>query len=95
MPWNGRSEFEGALADCRAIIISANLMEAEGIARTITAHGGLAEIARTAEEAAAAAHARGQGYNVVLVDASLERVDGRLLKRLRKAGRRTRRRRSR
>ncbi|MGQ2904521.1 MAG: ATP-binding protein [Neoaquamicrobium sediminum] len=77
---------ERALAGCRAIIISGNLMEAEGIARTITAHGGLAEIARTVEEAAAASRARGRSYNVVLVDASLERVDGRLLKRLHNAG---------
>ncbi len=79
-------DFERALSGCRAVIISGNLMEAEGIARTIAAHAGLAEIARTVEEAAAAARAHGQGYNVVLVDASLERVDGRLLKRLHKAG---------
>ena len=76
--------FAGALDGCSAIIVSGNLMEAEAIARTITDHGGVAEIARTPEEAATAARLR--DYDAALVDASIERIDGRLLKRLRKAG---------
>ena len=76
----------GALAGRRALILSNNLMEAEAIARTIVAHGGLAEIARTVEEAAAAARANRRSYDVVLVDAALEHVDGRMLRQLRKAG---------
>lgn len=78
--------FSEALAGRRAIIVSDNLMEAEAIARTVVAYGGEAEIARTVEEAAAATRARGTSYDVALVDAAMERVDGRMLKRLRKAG---------
>ena len=77
--------FDDALAGRHALILSGNLMEAEAIARTISAHGGLAEIARTVEEAGAAG-SRPHGYDVVLVDAALERTDGRALKQLRKAG---------
>jgi PAS domain S-box-containing protein len=76
-----------ALAGRRAIILSRNLMEAEAVARTIVAHGGRAEIAGTTEEAAAAAaRLLPVAYDVALVDAAMERSDGRLLKRLRQAG---------
>lgn len=76
-----------ALSGRRALILSENLMEAEAIARSITAHGGAASIARTVEEAArAAASTPGKSYDVVLIDAAMERVDGRTLKRLRREG---------
>lgn len=76
---------EKGLKGLRALVLSGNLMEAEAIARTIVAHGGEGEIARTVEEAAAAFGAAGRPYDVVLVDAALESADGRLLKRLREA----------
>src|SRR5690606_29843746 len=86
-PVEPQLSFAEALAGRRALILSSNLMEAEAIARTITAHGGEAEIARTVEEAARAAAARPDAaHDVVLIDAAMERVDGRLLKRLRKEG---------
>lgn len=72
------------LAGRRTVILSANLMEAEAIARTIAAHGGEAEIARTVEEAAAGGRRR--PYDVALIDAAMERTDGSLLRRLRAAG---------
>ncbi|TKT82628.1 ATP-binding protein [Aquamicrobium sp. LC103] len=75
-----------ALAGCRALILSCNLMEAEAIARTIAAHGGEADIARTVEEAASAASGDPHRYGFALIDAAMERVDGRLLGRLRAAG---------
>ena len=77
--------FAYALEGRKALILSSNLMEAEAIARGIVAHGGLAEIARTVEEAAAAARPD-VPYDILLVDAAMERVDGRLLRKLRKAG---------
>jgi len=73
-----------ALAGCRAIILSNNLMEAEAMARTIVSHGGVGEIARTVEEVAAVIEQGNQSYDVALIDVSMERADGRLLKRLRK-----------
>jgi PAS domain S-box-containing protein len=86
-PVEPQLSFLDALAGRRALILSSNLMEAEAIARTITAHGGEAEIARTVEEAGRAAAARPESPpDVVLVDAAMERVDGRTLKRLRKEG---------
>ncbi len=75
-----------ALRDISAIIISRNLMEAEALARSITAHGGHASIARTVEEAARAAGERPDPYNVVMLDAAMEKSDGRLLRRLGNAG---------
>ena len=69
----------------RAVILSENLMEAEAIARTIVAHGGTGEIARTIDEVAAAMRAASRPYDCVLVDAALESADGRLLGRLRDA----------
>ena len=86
-PVERQLSFTGALAGRRALILSGNLMEAEAIARSITAHGGHAAIVRTVEEATRAAQsAPGRHYDVVLIDAAMERVDGRTLKRLRKAG---------
>ena len=66
----------------KAVIVSKNGIEAEAIARTIRAYGGAADIASTAEQAMAMA----AGSNVLLVDASMEEGDGRLLQRLRQSG---------
>ncbi|CDX16021.1 Two-component sensor/response regulator hybrid [Mesorhizobium plurifarium] len=70
------------LADRRAVIVSKNPTEADAIARTIRAHGGIVEIAATPSQAAPFAAA----CNVLLIDAALENSDGRLLKRLRDSG---------
>ncbi|TPI17100.1 response regulator [Mesorhizobium sp. B4-1-3] len=70
------------LADRRAVIVSKNATEADAIARTIRAHGGIVSIAATPGQAAPFA----VGCNVLLIDAALESSDGRLLKRLRESG---------
>ncbi|RTM07086.1 MAG: PAS domain-containing sensor histidine kinase [Hyphomicrobiales bacterium] len=70
------------LADRRAVIVSKNAIEADAIARTIRAHGGIVEVAATPSQAAPFA----AGCNVLLIDAALENSDGRLLKRLRDSG---------
>lgn len=80
-----RLDLASALEGRRTVIVSANTMEAQALALTIAAHGGEAAIVRTAEEAAVDLVDR-HGYDIVLVDAALEQSDGRLLKRLRKAG---------
>ena len=66
----------------RVVVLSKNLVEAEAIAMTIRAHGGAVEIAATVGQAAAMA----QGCSTLLVDAAVEKADGRVLKRLRQAG---------
>ncbi|WP_412177167.1 ATP-binding protein [Mesorhizobium sp. ZC-5] len=71
-----------ALEGRHIVVVSQNGVEAEAIARTIRAYGGTAEIAATA--ALAATHA--EHCDTLLVDAMLEKADGRLLKRLRAAG---------
>ena len=70
------------LVDRRAVIVSKNAIEADAIARTIRAHGGIVEVAATPSQAAPFA----AGCNVLLIDAALENSDGRLLKRLRDSG---------
>ena len=70
------------LSGRRAVIVSKNAVEADAIARTIRAHGGVAELAATAAQAIPLA-AR---CDVLLVDAAMEESDGRLLKRLRHNG---------
>jgi PAS domain S-box-containing protein len=70
------------LADRRAVIVSKNAVEADAIARTIRAHGGIVEVAATPSQAAPFA----AGCNALLIDAALENSDGRLLKRLRDSG---------
>ncbi len=72
----------GALAGRSVVIVSTNCLEAEAIARTVRAHGGKAELAASAAQAAAYA----VGCDTLLVDAALEKADGRLLKRLQAAG---------
>ncbi|MEO3386811.1 response regulator [Mesorhizobium sp. CAU 1741] len=75
-----------ALAGRHAMIISSNSVEADALAHIITAHGGIAATACTVEEAAALRARADAQFDVVLVDAGLERADGRVLKRLRSAG---------
>ncbi|NGN43287.1 response regulator [Mesorhizobium sp. CGMCC 1.15528] len=70
------------LAGRRVVILSSNRVEAEAIARSIRAHGGMVEIAETQSQAIALA----KSCDTLLIDAALERNDGRLLKRLRQAG---------
>jgi PAS domain S-box-containing protein len=70
------------LAGRRAVMLSANRVEAEAIARSIRTHGGMIEIAETQSQAIALV----EGCDTLLIDAALERNDGRLLKRLRQAG---------
>ena len=65
-----------------AVILSGNAVEADALAMTIRAQGGTAEIAATVAQAAAKAATCG----ALLVDAAMERSDGRILKRLRDAG---------
>ncbi|MEP9398757.1 ATP-binding protein [Mesorhizobium sp. KR2-14] len=76
---NGRGE---ALAGRRAVMLAANRIEAEAIARTIAAHGGTMQVAETSEQAATLS----EGCDTLLVDAALENADGDMLKRLRRAG---------
>jgi CheY-like chemotaxis protein len=76
------SNREDLLAGYRAVIVSANAIEAEAIAATICAHGGRADIAQSAGQATAFA----QGCDALLVDAAMEQVDGRTLQYLRGNG---------
>jgi PAS domain S-box-containing protein len=71
-----------ALAGRRAVILSRNAVEAEAIARTVRANGGIVDVAATVAEAASLA----DGCDVLLVDAASEESDGRVLKRLRQSG---------
>jgi len=71
-----------ALAGRKVVVLSRNATEAEAIAMTVRAHGGAVEIAATVAQAAALA----EGCTALLVDAAIERADGRVLKRLRQSG---------
>ncbi|HEY4191196.1 MAG TPA: ATP-binding protein [Mesorhizobium sp.] len=73
---------ETMLADRRMVILSENAIEARAIADTVHAHGGIAEIATSAAQAAALS----VGCNVILIDAALEDGGARLLKHLRQTG---------
>lgn len=73
---------QNILSDRRAVIVSKNAIEADAIARTIRAHGGVAEVVATPSQAAPFA----AGCNALLIDAALESSDGRMLKRLRESG---------
>ncbi|MBO6718068.1 MAG: response regulator [Rhizobiaceae bacterium] len=73
-----------ALEGRRAIVVSGSVMEADAIARTIRAYGGEAEVAPSADAAAALG---GEGeFDTVLVDSALEAPDCTLLKRLHGVG---------
>ena len=71
-----------ALAGRRIVILSKNAVEAEAIAMTVRAHGGSVTIAGSVAQAATFA----KDCNALLVDAAIEKSDGRVLKRLRQAG---------
>jgi PAS domain S-box-containing protein len=73
---------EQVLAGRKVVVLTRNMVEAEAIAMTVRAHGGTVEIAAT--DAQALLHA--QGCTSLLVDATIERTDGRLLNRLRQGG---------
>ena len=70
------------LAGRKIVVLSNNAIEAEAIAMTVRAHGGAVEIAATAAQAAGQADA----CTALLVDAAIEKADGRVLKRLRQSG---------
>ncbi|MDQ2703618.1 MAG: ATP-binding protein [Pseudomonadota bacterium] len=70
------------LAGRHVVLLSKNAVEAEAIAMTIRAHGGTVGVAATAAQAASLA----EGCNALLVDAAIEKADGRVLKRLRQGG---------
>jgi CheY-like chemotaxis protein len=76
---------ELVLSGCSVVILSENAPESEAIARTIAAYGGQAEVAGSVEDAARQILARPKGCDAVLIDAAIERCNGRLLKRLRRA----------
>ncbi|MEP6564966.1 MAG: response regulator [Mesorhizobium sp.] len=77
-PRNRQSVLSGRCA----VIVSKNVIEADAIARTIRAHGGVVHLAATPAQAAPFA----ADCDVLLIDAALEDADGRLLKRLRQSG---------
>ena len=76
------TERRQVLAGRCAVIVSQNSFEAEAIAEIIRDHGGHAEIAGSVLQAAPFAAA----CDTLLVDAALDKADGRLLKRLQAAG---------
>ncbi len=66
----------------KVVLLSRNAVEAEAIAMTVRAHGGTVDIVTTEAQAASFA----SGCNALLVDAAIEKSDGRVLKRLRQSG---------
>lgn len=64
------------------VVLSKNLVEARAIAMTVEAYGGTVSIATSVTQAATLA----KNCNTLLVDAAIEKSDGRVLKRLRQAG---------
>ncbi len=70
------------LAGRRIVVLSKNAVEAEAIAMTIHAHGGSVTIASSVGQATTLA----KDCSALLVDAAIEKSDGRVLKRLRQAG---------
>lgn len=76
-------QMHGPVLDGRKVVVlSRNAVEAEAIAMTIRAYGGAVGIATTEAQAAALA----DGCGALLVDAAIEKSDGRVLKRLRQLG---------
>ncbi len=74
------------LAGQSTMIISANAMEADAIARTISSHGGAAFTAMSAQEAARLAKSEAAGCDTLLIDSALETPDCAVLKKLRDEG---------
>lgn len=81
-PAEGSAMHGQALAGRKVVILSVNTVEAEAIAMTVRAHGGEAEIAATVAQAASYA----DQCTTLLVDAAVEKSDGRVLGRLKQAG---------
>ncbi|RLP27791.1 ATP-binding protein [Mesorhizobium sp. YM1C-6-2] len=81
-PQDGNQMRGAVLKGRKAVVLSTNAVEAEAIAMTVRAHGGTVEVAATVAQASALA----EGCNALLVDAAIERADGRVLKRLRQGG---------
>jgi PAS domain S-box-containing protein len=75
-----------ALAERKALILSTNLMEAQALAWTIAAHGGQASIAVSVDDVVSSGPSFVEAFDVVMVDAALERDGGDLLKTLRSHG---------
>jgi PAS domain S-box-containing protein len=76
-------QMHGAVLDGRKVVVlTRNAVEAEAIAMTVRAYGGIVGIATTEAQAAALA----DGCSALLVDAAIEKSDGRVLKRLRQLG---------
>lgn len=73
---------QSILSGRHAVIVSKNAIEADAIAHTIRAHGGVVNLAATPAQAAPFA----TDCDVLLIDAAMEDSDGRLLKRLRQSG---------
>lgn len=71
-----------ALAGRSVVVLSKNAVEAEAIAMTVRAHGGCVTIASSVVQAATLS----ANCNTLLVDAAIEKSDGRVLNRLRQAG---------
>ncbi|QPC86209.1 response regulator [Mesorhizobium sp. NBSH29] len=76
------SEPANALAGREILIVSQNQVEAETIAATVRAYGGAAIVLATPAQAAR----HREHCDTLLIDAALEKPDGRLLKRLHTAG---------
>lgn len=70
------------LAKRSVLIMSANTVEAKAIAKTISAHGGHAEIAAETDDAITRMSDSSRPFNTLLVDAALETADGDMLAQL-------------
>lgn len=81
-PVDGTNMRGQVLAGRQAVIVTPHRAEATAIALSIHAHGGAIRIA----ENVAAALKLAEGCDTLLIDASLEKRDGRTLRRLRRAG---------
>ncbi|MEQ1952046.1 response regulator [Mesorhizobium sp. CN2-181] len=80
---SGSSLARGAVLEGhRSIILSKNEVECDAIARTIRAHGGTVDVAYSLEQAVELSGP----CDALLIDASIEAPDGRVLKRLKQAG---------
>jgi PAS domain S-box-containing protein len=79
---SGNPQRRPMLEGHRSVIVSRNEIEADAIARTIRAHGGSVEIAYTIDQAVEL----DKDCQALLVDAALESPDGKVLRRLRRAG---------
>lgn len=81
-PQDGNEMRDHVLDGRKVVVLSKNAVEAEAIAMTVRAYGGTVEIAATVAQATSLA----EGCSALLVDAAIEKADGRVLKRLRQSG---------